>query len=369
MSILYFLIALLLVGGLALFLYFALAPRIGSDPSGDRLQRIKALPNFDKGKLHNAVATNMDMPMSTMAGVMWEFAKGGEGREPKQTLPTVPFDRAAWDAVPSTSFATCWFGHSSLLIKIGGITFLVDPVFGERASTFSFAGPKRFDYEQHMSVAMLPLVDVVLLSHDHYDHLDHETIVQLKDKPFIAPMGVGAHLEQWGIPAAAITEKVWWESVEHNGVRLTLVPSRHFSGRGMTNRFSTLWGAWAMEANGKKIYFGADSGYSPTFKDVGERFGPFDLALLECGAYDRRWADIHMMPEETAQAALDLKTRVLMPIHWGKFSLALHPWKEPIERLTKKAGALGVPLLTPRIGRIVVDADPSSSERWWAGLE
>lgn len=355
--------------GLALVLYFAFAPMVGSNPKGERLARIQASPNYRDGKFQNVVETDMDMTIGTMAKVMWEFATGAEGREPKDTLPTVPFDRAAWEAVPDTSIATAWFGHSSLLIKVDGLTFLCDPVFGERASTFSFMGPKRFSYQQHMSVDLLPKVDVVLLSHDHYDHLDHGTILRLKDKRFIVPLGVGAHLEHWGVPAANITEKDWWEAVDLGPVKLTLTPSRHFSGRGMTNRFSTLWGAWAIEGRSKKVYFGADSGYSPTFKEVGERFGPFDLVLLECGAYNERWSNIHMMPEETAQAAVDLKAKVLMPIHWGKFSLAMHPWKEPIERVSVKAAELGIPLLTPRIGRIVNGPDVGLSERWWDEVE
>lgn len=380
------LVILALVGALvfAFVLYFAFAPRIGSNPSGERLARIQVSPNYKEGKFQNVVATNMDMPMGKMLSVLVEFMKGGEGRGPKDTIPTVDLDLTAWKAVPDTSFAVAWFGHSSLLIKMGGTTFLIDPVFGERASTFSFAGPKRFKYRQHMRVDLLPAVDVVLISHDHYDHLDHETITNLirvsklarsaaegsnPDLRFITTLGVGAHLEYWGVPADRITEKDWWESLDVGSTKLTLAPARHFSGRSMANRCSTLWGSWVMEANGQKVYFGADSGYSPTFKEVGERSGPFDLALLECGAYNDQWADIHMKPEETAQAAVDLRTKVLMPIHWGKFSLAMHTWKGPVERLTVKAKELGVPMLTPRVGAIVTNADPSRSERWWDGLE
>jgi L-ascorbate metabolism protein UlaG (beta-lactamase superfamily) len=365
------LLGTVVVLGIALLLYFRYAPIVGSNPTGERLARIQASPNYRDGKFHNVVETNVDMPVRSMARVMWEFMKGAEGREPKDTIPTVPFDRAAWDAVPDTSIATAWFGHSSVLIKVDGVTFLCDPVFGERASTFSFMGPKRFNFQQHMDVDMLPKVDVVLFSHDHYDHLDYVTILRLKDKVqrWVMPLGVGVHLEHWGVPAEQITEHDWWEGVEVKGVQLTLAPSRHFTGRGMTNRFSTLWGSWVLEGRTKKVYFGADSGYSPTFKEVGERFGPFDLALLECGAYNERWAEIHMMPEETAQAALDVKAKVLMPLHWGKFSLAMHPWKEPVERLTAKARELSVPLLTPRIGRIVNGPDLALSERWWDEVE
>lgn len=360
------LIALLVA---AIVAYFAFAPRIGSNPKGERLKRVQASPNYRDGKFQNVVETSMDLPPGKMLGVMWQFIKGGEGREPKDTLPTADFDRAAWEAVPDSAYAVAWFGHSSLLVKLGGTTFLIDPVFGERASTFSFAGPKRFNYRQHMRVDLLPTVDVVLLSHDHYDHLDRETILLLKDKRFIAPLGVGAHLEAWGVAASAITEKDWWEGVQAGPVLLTLAPARHFSGRGLNNRASTLWGSWVMQAGGRKIFFGADSGYSPTFKEIGDRFGPFDLALLECGAYHELWHGIHMMPEEAVQAAVDIQARVLMPIHWGKFSLAMHPWKEPVERLSAKAQELDMPLLTPRIGAIVANADPRSSETWWAGLD
>lgn len=368
MILLWILIGLIAGLALLLVLYFAYAPRIGGNPKGERLAGIQRSPNYRDGRFQNVVDTNMDMPMRVMRKVMWEMMKGGQGREPKDIIPTVPFDKRAWEAVPETSMALAWFGHSTLLIKIEGITFLTDPVFGARASTFSFAGPKRFHYAQLMSVDLLPHVDVVLLSHDHYDHLDRETILRLKDKRFIAPLGVGAHLEHWGVPASAISEFDWWESVEVGNVKLTLAPSRHFSGRNLNNRFSTLWGSWIIAGTTKRIYFGADSGYSPSFSQIGQRFGPFDLALLECGAYNENWANIHMMPEETAQAAIDLRAKALMPIHWGKFSLALHPWKEPIECVSRKAAELGLPLLTPRIGAIVTDADPSRSERWWERL-
>lgn len=369
--ILLIVLGLLFALGVSVFLYFAISPRIGSDPKGARSERIRASPNQVGGKFRNVQPTNMDMPAGSLLSVMWEFIKGGEGREPKDTIPTVPFDVERWDAVPDSAMAVAWFGHSSLLLKMGGVTFLTDPVFGERASTFSFAGPKRFAYDTHMTAARLPKVDVVLLSHDHYDHLDHGTVLELRTvvERWVMPLGVGAHLEAWGVPAGRITEHDWWDQVTVDGVELTLTPTRHFSGRGLTNRFSTLWGAWVLKAGGKALYFGADSGPDTMFAEVGRLHGPFDLVLLECGAYNDNWADIHMRPEETVAAARDLGAKVLMPIHWAKFSLAMHPWKEPVERLTVSARELGIPVLTPRIGRIVNGPDMGMSERWWDELE
>ncbi|MBL8000942.1 MAG: MBL fold metallo-hydrolase [Flavobacteriales bacterium] len=382
MILLLVLLTLTVLITLALVLYFRLAPRIGGDPTGDRLARIRALSNFRDGRLHNLEPTDMNMPFTTMLKVMWTMLRGSKGREPERAIPVVSFDREAWERIPDHEVGIAWFGHSCVLLKIDGITFLTDPVFGERASTFTFAGPKRFAYTEHMRVSMLPPVDVVLLSHDHYDHLCYETIYGLvvlrmsgaaHDRPnrklrFITALGVGAHLEKWGVDPARITELAWWQQAEVGPVKVTLTPTRHFTGRGLTNRFSTLWGAFALQGARKRIFFGADSGYTATFKEVGERFGPFDLALLECGAYSEHWAQIHMFPEETAQAALDLKARVLMPIHWGKFALGLHPWKEPIERIHQVPEHARPPLLTPRIGGILAAIDPARSERWWEPL-
>jgi L-ascorbate metabolism protein UlaG (beta-lactamase superfamily) len=295
---------------MALALYFRLSPRIGGDPAGERLARIRALSNFKGGWLRNLEPTDMNMPFTTVLKVMWTMLRGSDGREPEQPIPVEPFDRDAWERIPDHEVGIAWLGHSTVLLRIDGLTFLTDPVFGERASTFTFAGPKRFAYTEHMRVSMLPPVDAVLLSHDHYDHLCHETIHDLivlrmsgaaHDRPkkklrFITALGVGAHLEKWGVDPSRITELAWWEEAEVGPVKITFTPTRHFTGRGLTNRFSTLWGAFALQGTHKRIHFGADSGYTATFKEVGERFGPFDLALLECGAYSEHWPRIHMFP-------------------------------------------------------------------------
>lgn len=356
----------------ALVLYFRTAARIGGNPSGARRQRIEGLPNYRDRKLHNLEATDMNMPFTVMLKVMWTMLKGADGREPKTALPTVRFDRDAWERIPADGVGLCWFGHSSLLIKLDGLTFLTDPVFGERASTFTFAGPKRFPFAERVTVEQLPHIDVLLLSHDHYDHLCYETMLEIiaskKVGRAIAALGVGAHLERWGMPAAMITEVEWWQRVEAGSVKLTFAPTRHFTGRSLTNRFSTLWGSFVLEGS-KRLYFGADSGYSSTFKELGERFGRFDLAMLECGAYSEFWPEIHMFPEQTAQAATDLNAELLMPIHWGQFALGLHPWKESIERVMKRASDMSLPLHTPRIGRIIDPFSPSANERWWEEVE
>lgn len=369
-----FLLLLLSLSVLFFLLYLRYSPRVGSNPAGDRLARIQALPAYRDGVLHNVVPTDMRMPFPVMLKVMWWMLRGGEGREPEGPLPVAPFDKEAWDRIPADQVAVAWLGHSSVLIKLEGLTLLTDPVFGGRASMFTFIGPEHFKYSTPIDVAMLPKVDVVLLSHDHYDHLCYETINDLVAQRaahgmrFIAALGVGAHLEKWGVAPSSITELEWWQQFDVGAVKLTFAPARHFTGRTMRNRFSTLWGSFVLEGKSKRIFFGADSGYAPTFKEIGERFGPFDLAMLECGAYSGFWPDIHMFPEETAQAALDVRATTLMPIHWGKFALGLHPWKESIERITERAAELDLPLLTPRIGRIVTALDERASETWWKEL-
>ena len=268
-------------------MYFNLAPQIGGKSQGDRLDQVTASPNFQDGKFQNPIPTSMDMPMGAMASVMWEFMIGESNREPISTIEVIRFEPETFARLPKEEIAISWFGHSSLLIRIDGKVLLTDPVFSPRASMFSFMGPKRFKYTQYMTVDDLPQVDAVILSHDHYDHLDYETISELKDRvnKFYAPLGVGAHLEEWGVQAGAITELDWWDSTDHEGLGLTLTPARHFSGRGFS-RFETLWGSWVIAGKDQKVFFNGDSGYFPGFKEIGEKYGPFDITLMECGAYN-----------------------------------------------------------------------------------
>ena len=348
--------------------FLSFAPQIGAKPQGERMERMLLADNYRLGKFHNTVPTKMEMKSGKMMGIMWEFLTNNKSREPESTFKVDKFNADRFLSMASNHATFTWFGHSSILLKLDETLLLIDPVFSERASMFSFMGPKRFRYSNYMNVDLLPELDAVLISHDHYDHLDYKTILRLKDKVnrFYVPLSVGAHLEKWGIPPENIIELNWWESIDINNLELTFTPSRHFSGRGLNNRYSTLWGSWAIKGRTQNLFFGGDSGYFPGFKEIGERLGPFDLAFLECGAYNENWSEIHMMPEETVQASLDLNSRSLMPIHWGKFNLALHPWKEPVQRALKKGDELKVNIITPEIGELVILNDQVSTSQWWS---
>jgi L-ascorbate metabolism protein UlaG (beta-lactamase superfamily) len=347
--------------------FFQFAPQIGAKPDGSRMNRMLSAENYKSGKFHNTVKTKMDMKSGKMINVMWEFLRGNANREPVNTINAKKFNSEQFLKSNKEQFTFTWFGHSSLLFRIDEKVILVDPVFSKRASMFNFMGPKRFPYTNHMDVDLLPSVDAVLISHDHYDHLDYQTILKLRDKVqrFYVPLSVGAHLEKWGIPSENIIELNWWESTTFQDLELIFTPSRHFSGRGLTDRFSTLWGSWIIHGKRQKIFYGGDSGYFPGFKEIGDKYGPFDITFLECGAYNDNWSEIHMKPEETVQASIDLKGKKLMPIHWGKFNLALHPWKEPIERAVRKGNDLGVTIVTPGIGDIITLNDSLKTPYWW----
>jgi L-ascorbate metabolism protein UlaG (beta-lactamase superfamily) len=356
---------------IGLSIFFNFAPQIGAKPEGARLERMKSSENYKLGKFHNTINTKMDMKSGKMLGVMLEFFKNNKDREPVGIIQTHEFNQGDFYDLNQDSLSFTWFGHSSILIKIDGKVILIDPVFSDRASMFSFMGPKRFPYSNYMNVDILPEVDAVLISHDHYDHLDYETIMMLKEKVnrFYVPLSVGAHLEKWGIPAQNIYELNWWDSIELDSLSLVFTPSRHFSGRGLNNRYSTLWGSWVIQGKRHRVFFGGDSGYFPGFKKIGEKYGPFDLAFLECGAYNENWSEIHMMPEETVQASRDLNSKLLMPIHWGKFNLALHPWKEPIQRAISKGEELNANIITPEIGELVTLNDQLMTNHWWTNYE
>ncbi|WP_379128681.1 MBL fold metallo-hydrolase [Paenibacillus sp. sgz500958] len=261
-----------------------------------------------------------------------------------------------------------WFGHSALLLKVNGLTLLLDPMFGNSPSPFPIFGPKRYSTKLPIEIDELPAIDAVILSHDHYDHLDYGSIVKLKGKvkQFIVPLGVAAHLVRWGIDPEIIQEHDWWEEFSFQSLTISSAPARHFSGRGLGGRDTSLWCSWVILSGETRIFFSGDSGYGPHFKEIGDKYGPFDVTLMECGQYNEHWAAIHMMPEETVQAHLDVRGKLMIPIHWGAFTLSLHSWIDPVERAVQAAGRLGAAIATPRIGEtVVIGAADYPSAAWW----
>lgn len=260
-------------------------------------------------------------------------------------------------------------GHSSVLIHLDGEYFLTDPVFSDRASPVQWAGPKRF-HEAPVSLEQLPMLKAVIISHDHYDHLDKDTVKKLSDKAewFVTPLKVGKRLIDWGLDPKKIIEKDWWQSVQLGTVKLIATPAQHFSGRGMFDKDETLWASWVIQGEQANLFFSGDSGYFGGFKEIGEKFGPFDITMIETGAYNEMWSEIHMLPEQSIQAHLDLKGEKMLPIHNSTFDLALHDWYEPLESVTAIAETKGIELLTPVIGEKVNVLNSSITVAWWRDL-
>jgi L-ascorbate metabolism protein UlaG (beta-lactamase superfamily) len=329
---------------------------------------MKGSKNYRNGKFENEAETPMMNGDASYFKMIKKQFESDPLREPQKPLPTV---KPKFLPPPTDdTFRLTWFGHSSYLLQIAGKNILVDPVFSQRTSPFQFIGTKQFLGTDILTPSELPDIDLLIQTHDHYDHLDYLAILELKEKikKVVAPLGVAPHLERWGIAPEIITELDWSENCEpFAGMTLTAATARHFSGRGLTNRASTLWTSYILKTPDKTIYIGGDSGYGTHFKEIGEKYGPFDLSILECGQYNEWWSHIHMMPEEVVQAHLDLKSKVLLPVHWGKFRLAFHPWKEPIERLMVKAKAENITVITPKIGETVYSDKPQEAQTVWWG--
>lgn len=356
---------IVLVLAAVVFLVVRFYPPLGGRSAVTKAKTLQA-DRYSNGKFLNLIPTSMHTSLSTMMSLVVEMIKKSPNRRPRQALvgERLESEQLGNPQEPKA----IWFGHSSLLLQLRGLTLLLDPMFGQAPSPFPQVGGKRYSEGLPLTPEELPDIDAVLLSHDHYDHLDYDSIKRIKDKVkrFIVPLGVGAHLERWGVAQEKITEADWWEELEVEGLKLACTPARHFSGRNLTGRNGTLWCSWVIDGGSTKIFFSGDSGYGPHFREIGSRYGPFDLTLMECGQYDLRWASIHMQPEETVQAHLDLGGRLLLPIHWGAFTLALHDWFDPVERALAAAKLHNVAVVTPRIGQAVPIGSagyPASS--WW----
>ncbi|MCG2585795.1 MBL fold metallo-hydrolase [Massilia sp. TS11] len=325
-------------------------------------------PNYHNGKFYNT------RPMRRMGvleslGVMWRFAFHKPANTvPRGQVPVQRLTRADLMAAPDQTLFR--LGHSTMLLKLRNGFWLTDPVFSERASPVQWAGPARF-HAPPISIAELPPIQGVILSHNHYDHLDKAAILALaaRTEHFLAPLGVGDTLIRWGVGAAKVQQFAWWEETVVRGIRFVATPARHFSGRGLGDANASLWCSWVIEQPGLRLFFSGDSGYFEGFREIGARFGGFDLAMVETGAYNQQWPDVHMQPEETLQAHLDLGGRVLMPIHNGTFDLSMHGWTEPFERISTLAAAAGVALATPAMGEPVALAAAAGGRAWWREVD
>ncbi|MBV1950417.1 MBL fold metallo-hydrolase [Streptomyces sp. BV129] len=354
----------------------ALQPEaFGAEPRGERLARIHRSPHFKDGVFQNPGGTARTRPSgSTLDLAKAFFDKDTRPvRAPHGTIPVHPTTVADLAKPPVTGLRVTWLGHSSVLVEIDGHRVLFDPVWGERCSPFPFAGPKRL-HPVPLPLAALGPVDVVVISHDHYDHLDLPTIKALAgtDTLFAVPLGVGAHLEHWGVAPDRLRELDWHESTEVGGVTLTATPARHFCGRGLRNTQHTLWASWVVAGAEHKVFHSGDTGYFDGFKDIGAAHGPFDATMIQIGAYSPYWPDIHMTPEEGVRAHLDLQSGtphgVLLPIHWGTFNLAMHAWAEPGEWTKDAAEAVGQTVASPRPGEPFEPAGRVPADPWWRSV-
>jgi L-ascorbate metabolism protein UlaG (beta-lactamase superfamily) len=345
---------------------------MGKRADGLRLERMKSSPLWAGETFRNQHPVLPGLrDLAVERPTLSDFLCGGKRRVPDSPLPSVD-PRPGWARKPDTGLRATWLGHSTVLIEIDGLRVLTDPVWGARASPSRLAGPKRFQ-PVPIDLRQLPPIDLVVISHDHYDHLDYPTIRELAkgDVPFVTSLGVGAHLESWGIEPQRITELDWWQSYQLPGADLTVTaaPSQHFSGRGLKDRNATLWSSLAIRSRRHAVFFSGDTGLTTEYATIGERLGPFDLVMLEVGAYHPSWGDIHLGPANALKAHQLLGGGAFLPVHWGTFSLALHDWDEPVETLLALAPTTGARLVMPRLGEPVEPDRVEGATPWWRAVD
>ncbi|MES3035622.1 MAG: MBL fold metallo-hydrolase [Gemmatimonadota bacterium] len=360
------LVLIVLLAAAAGILWLSAREALGGRLEGAALARVERSAQWRDGAFDNRLP-RVDGPMLRALGA---FAFGGSAHRSPDAPVTVQARTAADYATPPASgLRVTWLGHSTLLLEIDGRRVLIDPVWGERASPFTFLGPKRF-FAPPLPLAQLPAIDAVVISHDHYDHLDLPTVKALavRNVKWIVPLGVGAHLRAWGIAARDIVELDWWEAVRVHGLTVTATPARHFSGRGVGEVNRTLWAGWAFGGPAHRVFYSGDTALHDEFTEIGRRLGPFDLTMIEAGAYDALWADVHLGPEQAVLAHQLVRGDVMLPVHWGLFDLALHGWTEPMERVLVAAEKAGVRVASPPPGGMVEPATLGPMQRWWPAV-
>ena len=341
---------------------------LGKNPSGHLKKSVEQSKNYQDRQFNNLTKTIMLAEGNNFVKLMADFIKARKDkeREPSVNIPSV---KTNLNKLNANETSITWFGHSSYHILLKNKHVLVDPVFSGYASPFPFM-IKSFKGSNVYAADDFENIDVLILTHDHYDHLDYYTLLKLKHKvkAVYCSLGIASHLIYWGFNKSIINEMDWWDNKKINDdIQITATPARHFSGRTF-KRAQTLWSSFVLQTSKETLFLGGDSGYGEHFKEIGKAFNKFDIAILECGQYNEKWPMIHMMPEQTAQANIDLNAQVLMPVHWGKFALAYHSWKEPIERLTKKAKELNLTYSTPQIGEQIILGEHLPNKEWWLNI-
>ncbi len=351
-------------------LFVNLSPEFGGKATKKQKELYTKSQNYRDGKFSNLGNVRMSMDFGKIMRSL-----SGYFNPPPETAPSKDIAVSKIDSLAIAQYKDStrliWFGHSTFLLQMNGKNILIDPMFGDVPAPHPMLTGKRFSSELPIEIEKLPKIDAVILSHDHYDHLDYGSIKQLKGKVgmFYTPLGVGVHLQEWGVRTEHIEELDWWQETTLNDLIFRCTPAQHFSGRGINDRASTLWSSWVIQSASENIFFSGDSGYGPHFKEIGDKYGPFDFAMIECGQYNKMWKEIHMMPEETAQAGLDVRAKFIMPIHWGAFKLAMHSWTDPVERVIKKANALNLPVVVPQIGEpILLHNKDLEIYDWWGAF-
>lgn len=358
--LIYFLLIIILLW-LLIFLFVIFDPVFWWKPDENSMQKMNNSPNYKNNKFVNLVTTEVMIKSNDENENKFSFFRfffPPKNKNPETPIPSIKLDK---NKLENNSFS--WLWHSTILIKINNLTIISDPVFNN-ASPIPFTW-NPFEVENPTLISDIPKIDIVIITHDHYDHLDYKTIKLLWNNVwiYIVPLWVKAHLQRWGIDNERIEEVDWYENINFNWIDFTFAPSRHFSGRNFNNRNYTLWGSWIIKSENKSVYISGDSWYSDEFKKIWEKYWPFDLAFIENWAYNKQWSQIHMMPEQSVQAWIDLNARLVLPIHWAKFDLSTHNWKEPIERFTKEAWIKKLPIITPLIWEIF-STQNYTSKKW-----
>lgn len=357
-------IYILVTLSISVAVFINLSPQFGTNPTQDQKRLYTNYSNYKNGKFQNAeefVMMTGDMPLS-------KFFKSDSNRIPNKDLIHETIDLESFVDAEDHKIKISWLGHSAFILNINGNILLLDPMLGQYAAPVPLPSLKRYSSKIAFSIDDIDIIDAVIFSHDHYDHLDYSTVKQIKNKVkyFFVPYGIANHLNGWGVRQESIIELNWDESANFNGIEIVCLPARHFSGRGPLNRNSTLWCSWAIKSEYGKIYFSGDSGYGKHFKAIGKMHGPFDLSFLDCGQYNVAWKYSHMIPEEAVRASKDLVSDFFMPIHWGAFTLSTHPWEEPINRALNHAKKTNQNIVAPKLGQIIfLDDLDNNNIDWW----